>query len=41
LNLEEPYRTTVEEYVRRHKLLGFVPWAGTDAGGRDVKHAQA
>jgi PilZ domain len=41
LNLEEPYRTTVEEYVRRHKLLGFLPWAGTDAGGRDVKHAQA
>jgi DNA-binding NarL/FixJ family response regulator len=41
LNLEESHRTTVEEFVRRRKLMGFLPWAGPDAGSRDVKHAQA
>lgn len=41
LNLEESQRTTVEEFVRRRKLMGFLPWAGTEASARDVKHAQA
>jgi DNA-binding NarL/FixJ family response regulator len=41
LNLEESQRTSVEEFVRRRKLLGFLPWAGSEAPPRDVKHAQA
>jgi DNA-binding NarL/FixJ family response regulator len=41
LNLDEGHRSTVEEFVRRRKLMGFLPWAGPDAGVRDMKHAQA
>jgi CheY-like chemotaxis protein len=41
LNLDDPHRATVEEFVRRHKLLGFMPWTGTDGSGRDLRHAQA
>ena len=41
LNLEESQRTTVEEFVRRRKLMGFLPWAGAETAPRDVKHAQA
>jgi DNA-binding NarL/FixJ family response regulator len=41
LNLDEAHRSTVEEFVRRRKLLGFLPWAGPDEGVRDLKHAQA
>jgi DNA-binding response OmpR family regulator len=41
LNLDETHRTSVEEFVRRHKLMGFLPWSGPDEPGRDLKHAQA
>lgn len=41
LNLDDAHRTTVEEFVRRRKLLGFLPWAGDETNGRDVRHAQA
>lgn len=41
LNLDESHRATVEEFVRRRKLMGFLPWAGPDEGVRELKHAQA
>lgn len=41
LNLDETHRSTVEEFVRRRKLLGFLPWAGDEVSAREARHAQA
>jgi len=41
LNLEDPHRAVVEEFVRKRKLLGFMPWAGTEPSPREGKRAQA
>jgi DNA-binding NarL/FixJ family response regulator len=41
LNLDDTHRASVEEFVRRHKLMGFLPWSGPEENVRELKHAQA
>jgi DNA-binding NarL/FixJ family response regulator len=41
LNLDDSHRASVEEFVRRHKLMGFLPWSGPEDPVRELKHAQA
>jgi DNA-binding NarL/FixJ family response regulator len=41
LNLDDSHRASVEEFVRRHKLMGFLPWSGPEDSVRELKHAQA
>jgi DNA-binding NarL/FixJ family response regulator len=41
LNLDDTHRASVEEFVRRHKLMGFLPWSGPEEAVRELKHAQA
>ena len=40
LNLSDTQRSAVEEYVRKHKLMGFMPWNAEQPSGRQ-KRAQA
>jgi hypothetical protein len=41
LNLEDSNRSVVEEFVRKRKLLGFMPWANPESNLREGKRASA
>jgi DNA-binding NarL/FixJ family response regulator len=41
LNLNDGHRAAVEEFVRKRKLTGFMPWAGADVAPRPGKRAHA
>jgi hypothetical protein len=41
LNLDEPHRQVIEEFVRKRKLMAFMPWANAEPSPREGKRAQA
>jgi hypothetical protein len=41
LNLDDPHRQVLEEFVRKRKLMGFMPWANSEPSPRESKRAQA